>query len=240
MRIFLDTAHLNEIEQAAAWGVCDGVTTNPSLHARAVAREGDAALGYRERILRIADLVDGPISAECVSRTEDELVAEARELASWHSSVVVKIPIDAAGLGAIRRVSGEGIRVNTTLIFSLNQALLAARAGAAYVSPFVGRLDDIGHDGCALVEDCVAMLSRHAMATEVIAASLRGPAHVSRCALAGAQIATLPFPLIEQMLKHPLTDKGIDAFLADWRSAQAQLSQLSQPVQPAAAVVSAD
>ncbi len=224
MRIFLDSGRLDEIEQAAAWGVCDGVTTNPSLHARAVAHEGDGALEYRERILRIAELVDGPISAECVSRTEDELVAEATELASWHERAVVKIPIDAAGLGAIRRVSEQGIAVNTTLIFSLNQALLAARAGAAYVSPFVGRLDDIGHDGVELVEQVVAVLDQYHLPTQVIAASLRGPQHVARCALAGAHIATLPFAVIEQMLKHPLTDSGIDAFLADWRAAQAQLS----------------
>ncbi len=224
MRIFLDTGHLDEIEQAVAWGVCDGVTTNPSLHARAVAREGDGALQYRERVVRIAELVDGPISAECVSRSEDELVAEAVELASWHEQVVVKIPIDAAGLGAIHRVSERGIQVNTTLIFSLNQALLAARAGAAFVSPFVGRLDDIGQDGVELVQDVVAVLDQYHLPTQVIAASLRGPQHVARCALAGAHIATLPFSVIEQMLKHPLTDKGIDAFLADWRSAQAQLS----------------
>ena len=223
MRIFLDSGRLDEIEQAAAWGVCDGVTTNPSLHARAVAHERDAALGYRERILRIAELIDGPISAECVSRTEGELVAEATELASWHEQVVVKIPIDAAGLGAIRRVSEQGIQVNTTLIFSLNQALLAARAGAAYVSPFVGRLDDIGHDGVELVEQVVQVLDQYHLPTQVIAASLRGPQHVARSALAGAHIATLPFAVIEQMLKHPLTDKGIEAFLADWRSAQAQL-----------------
>lgn len=223
MRIFLDSGRLDEIEQAAAWGVCDGVTTNPSLHARAVAHEGEAALEYRERILRIAVLVDGPISAECVSRTEDELVAEATKLASWHERVVVKIPIDAAGLGAIRRVSEQGIAVNTTLIFSLNQALLAARAGAAYVSPFVGRLDDIGHDGVELVEQVVAVLDQYHLPTQVIAASLRGPQHVARCALAGAHIATLPFAVIEQMLKHPLTDSGIEAFLADWRAAQAQL-----------------
>lgn len=223
MRIFLDSGRLDEIEQAAAWGVCDGVTTNPSLHARAVAHEGEAALEYCERILRIAELVDGPISAECISRTEDELVAEATKLASWHERVVVKIPIDAAGLGAIRRVSEQGIAVNTTLIFSLNQALLAARAGAAYVSPFVGRLDDIGHDGVELVEQVVQVLDQYHLPTQVIAASLRGPQHVARCALAGAHIATLPFAVIEQMLKHPLTDRGIEAFLADWRTAQAQL-----------------
>ncbi len=220
MRIFLDTGRLDEIEQAAAWGVCDGVTTNPSLHARAAAHEGDQALTYRERVLRIAELIEGPISAECVSRGEDELAAEALELASWHEQVVVKIPIDAAGLGAMRRVSAQGVRVNATLIFSLNQALLAARAGAAFVSPFVGRLDDIGHDGVELVAQVVRVLDQYHLPAQVIAASLRGPQHAARCALAGAHIATLPFGVIEQMLKHPLTDKGIEAFLADWRAAQ--------------------
>ena len=160
MKIFLDTARLDEIQQAADWGVCDGVTTNPSLHSRAVAHEGDDAIGYRERILRIADIVDGPISAECVTRTTAELIDEARELASWHQSVVVKIPIDGPGLAAIKALSEEGIRINTTLIFSLNQALLAARAGAAYVSPFVGRLDDIGESGIQLVADTVELLDR--------------------------------------------------------------------------------
>ena len=168
--------------------------------------------------------MSGPISAECVSRTEDELVAEALELASWHERVVVKIPIDAAGLGAIHRVSEQGVQVNTTLIFSLNQALLAARAGAAYVSPFVGRLDDIGHDGMQLVRDCVQVLDQYHLPAQVIAASLRGPQHSAQAALAGAHIATLPFGVLEQMLKHPLTDKGIDAFLADWRAAQVQLA----------------
>ena len=224
MRIFLDTADLDEIRQAASWGACDGVTTNPSLHARAVAEEGGAAMPYRERVLRIADLVDGPISAECVSRTEPELIAEARELASWHERVVVKIPIDAAGLAAIRAVSREGIPVNTTLIFSLNQAVLAARAGAAYVSPFVGRLDDVGQDGMRLVEDAVEVLDRFHLPTQVIAASLRGPQHAARCALAGAHIATLPFNVLRQMLGHPLTDKGIEAFLSDWREAEALLA----------------
>ena len=219
MRIFLDSADLAEIETAASWGVCDGVTTNPSLHARAVAKEGGAALGYRERVLRIADIVDGPISAECVSRTPGELIAEARELASWHERVVVKIPIDAAGLAAIKAVSAEGISVNTTLIFSLNQALLAARAGAAYVSPFAGRLDDIGQDGIQLVEEVVEVLDRFHLPAQVIAASLRGPQHAARSALAGAHIATLPFKVLQQMLQHPLTDKGIDAFLADWGEA---------------------
>ena len=224
MRIFLDSADLSEIETAVSWGVCDGVTTNPSLHARAVAKEGADAIGYRERILRIAGMVDGPISAECVSRTTGELIAEARELASWHDQVIVKIPIDAAGLAAIKAVSGEGIAVNTTLIFSLNQALLAARAGAAYLSPFAGRLDDIGEDGMQLVEDVVEVLDRFHLPAQVIAASLRGPQHAMRAALGGAHIATLPFNVLRQMLAHPLTDKGIDAFLADWREAQRLLA----------------
>ncbi len=223
MKIFLDTARLDEIQQAVDWGVCDGVTTNPSLHARAVAHEGEAAIGYRERILRIAENVDGPISAECVTRTTAELIEEARELASWHSSVVVKIPIDGPGLAAIKALSQEGIRINTTLIFSLNQALLAARAGAAYVSPFVGRLDDINENGIQLVADTVALLDRFNLPTQVIAASLRNTEHTADAARVGAHIATIPFPVLEQMQQHPLTDKGIQAFLDDWHTAQAQL-----------------
>lgn len=228
MKIFLDTARLDEIQQAADWGVCDGVTTNPSLHSRAVVHEGDDAIGYRERILRIADIVDGPISAECVTRTTDELIAEARELASWHPSVVVKIPIDGPGLAAIKALSEQGIRINTTLIFSLNQALLAARAGAAYVSPFVGRLDDIGENGIQLVADTVDLLDRFNLPAQVIAASLRNTDHTAEAARVGAHIATIPFPVLEQMQLHPLTDKGIQAFLDDWHKAEAQLR--AQPV----------
>ena len=228
MKIFLDTARLDEIQQAADWGVCDGVTTNPSLHARAVAHEGDGAIPYRERILRIAEIVDGPISAECVSRTTEELIGEARELASWHPNVVVKIPIDGPGLAAIKALSQEGVRINTTLIFSLNQALLAARAGAAYVSPFVGRLDDIGEHGIQLVADTVALLDRFNLPAQVIAASLRNTEHTAEAVRVGAHIATIPFPVLEQMQQHPLTDKGIQAFLDDWRAAEAQLQ--AQPV----------
>ena len=223
MQIFLDTARLDEIQQAVDWGVCDGVTTNPSLHARAVAHEGPDALIYRERIRRIAEIVDGPISAECVSRTTSELITEARELASWHPRVAVKIPIDGPGLAAIKALSQEGIRINTTLIFSLNQALLAARAGAAYVSPFVGRLDDIGEHGIQLVADTVKLLDQFNLPTQVIAASLRNTNHTADAARAGAHIATIPFPVLEQMQQHPLTDKGIAAFLADWDQAEAQL-----------------
>ena len=226
MNIFLDTARLDEIQQAVDWGVCDGITTNPSLHARAVAHESDRAIPYRERILRIAEIVDGPISAECVSRTTAELIAEARELASWHPNVVVKIPIDGPGLAAIKALSAEDIRINTTLIFSLNQALLAARAGAAFVSPFVGRLDDIGEDGIQLVADTVTLLDRFNLPAQVIAASLRNTDHTAAAARVGAHIATIPFPVLEQMQQHPLTDRGIQAFLDDWHQAEAQLQTL--------------
>ena len=220
MRIYLDTANVEEIRQGVRWGVCSGVTTNPSLYAK----ESETVRSYRDRVLEIAEIVDGPISAECVSGTADELVEEARGIAAWHPNVVVKIPIGAAGLEAIYRVSAEGIRVNTTLIFSASQALLAASAGAAYVSPFIGRLDDIGHDGVALVREIVEMLDRYHLPTQVIAASVRHPGHVTACAAVGAHIATIPFKVLEQMLQHPLTDKGIDAFLADWALAQAQIA----------------
>ena len=218
MRIFLDTANLDEIREAVRWGVCDGVTTNPTLYAR----ESGDGVSYRDRVREIAELVEGPVSAECVSRSAEELVEEAREIAAWHSQVVVKIPIDAAGLEAIRRVSREGIRVNTTLIFTVQQALLASNAGAAFVSPFIGRLDDIGVDGVAMVRETVALLDRYHLPTQVIAASVRHTAHVAQCAAAGAHIVTLPFKVLEGMLRHPLTDRGIAAFLADWERAQGQ------------------
>lgn len=213
MQLFLDTASIDEVRAAARYGVISGVTTNPSL----LAKEG--GVSYRQRIQEIAAAIDGPISAECISRTADELVAEARELASWHPNVVVKIPIDAEGLEAIHRCSREGIRVNVTLIFSANQALLAALAGAAYLSPFVGRLDDVGHDGMELVRQCVEIVETHGLKARVLAASLRHPLHVTQAALAGAHIATIPPSLLPQMLKHPLTDAGIERFLDDARKA---------------------
>ena len=213
MQLFLDTASIDEVRAAARYGVISGVTTNPSL----LAKEG--GVSYRQRIQEIAAVIDGPISAECISRTADELVAEARELASWHPNVVVKIPIDAEGLEAIHRCSREGIRVNVTLIFSANQALLAALAGAAYLSPFVGRLDDVGHDGMELVRQCVEIVETHGLQARVLAASLRHPLHVTQAALAGAHIATIPPSLLPQMLKHPLTDVGIERFLDDARKA---------------------
>ncbi|MBM3138925.1 MAG: fructose-6-phosphate aldolase [Chloroflexi bacterium] len=208
MRIFMDTANIDEIRRGAAMGVVDGVTTNPTL----VAKEG---VEYRDRVLEICDVVDGPISAECVSTTVDALVEEARRVAAWHPNVVVKIPIGEVGLQAIRRVSAEGIKVNTTLVFSANQALLAARAGATYVSPFIGRLQDAGQDGIEVIREIVAILETYHLPTQVLAASIRGPRDVTESALAGAHIATVPPAVLFQMVHHPLTDVGIQRFLAD-------------------------
>jgi len=213
MRIFLDTASVGEIREAAKLGVVSGVTTNPSLFAKAGG--GD----YRECVREIATLIDGPISAECVSRTVEGLLAEGREIAAWHPNVVVKIPIDEVGLEATHRLAKEGIRINTTLVFSLNQALLAAQAGATYVSPFVGRLDDMGEDGMALVRELVEIFDKYHLPTQVLAASLRHPRHVVEAAKAGAHIATMPYSVLMAMLKHPLTDVGIERFLADARKA---------------------
>jgi transaldolase len=204
----MDTANISDIRRGARMGVVDGVTTNPSL----VAREG---VEYRDRVLEICDVVDGPISAECISSEADALVEEARRIASWHPNVVVKIAMSEAGLEAIHRVSADGIRVNTTLIFSANQALLAARAGATFVSPFIGRLQDAGHDGMEVVREIVAIFEAHDLPTQVLAASLRGTRDVTEAALAGAHIATLPPNVLFQMVHHPLTDAGIERFLAD-------------------------
>ncbi|HWO94693.1 MAG TPA: fructose-6-phosphate aldolase [Dehalococcoidia bacterium] len=217
MRLFLDTANIHEIRQGVELGVISGATTNPSLIAK------ERGVPYRERVIEIADLVQGPVSAECLARTADELVREAREIASWHPNVVVKVPMDAEGLKAIRTLSAEGILINTTLIFSSNQALLAATAGATYVSPFVGRLDDIGEDGIALVREIVEIFDRYHLPTQVLAASLRHPRHVTEAARAGAHIATMPFSVLNQMLKHPLTDIGIERFIQDYADAQQYL-----------------
>lgn len=208
MRIFLDTANIDDIRRGAAMGVVDGITTNPTL----VAKEG---VEYRDRVLEICEVVDGPISAECVSSEADALIEEARRIASWHPNVVVKIPLNEAGLQAIRAVSAEGIKVNTTLIFSANQALLAAKAGAAYVSPFIGRLNDVGHDGMEVVRETVAIFDQYNLPTQVLAASVRGARDVTEAALAGAHVATLPPAALFQMIQHPLTDKGIEIFLRD-------------------------
>ena len=209
MRLFLDTASVDEIRAAAKLGVISGVTTNPTLWAKA------GGGNYRDIVLEICDIVDGPISAECLSRDVEGLVEEARRISSWHANVVVKIPIDEVGLEATSRLSKEGVKVNMTLVFSANQALLAAHVGATYISPFVGRLDDVGHRGMAVVEEAVQIFERYHLPNEVIAASLRHPLHVTEAAKAGAHIATMPYGVLMGMLRHPLTDKGIERFLAD-------------------------
>lgn len=213
MRLFLDTASVDDIRAAAKLGVISGVTTNPSLWARA------GGGNYRDIVLEICDIVDGPISAECLSRDVEGLVEEAKRISSWHPNVVVKIPIDEAGLEATSRLSKEGVKINMTLIFSANQALLAAHVGATYISPFVGRLDDVGHRGMAVVEEAVQILERYHLPNQVIAASLRHPLHVIEAAKAGAHIATMPYGVLKAMLRHPLTDIGIERFLADAQKA---------------------
>lgn len=209
MKIFIDTANVDEIRRAAALGVVDGVTTNPTL----VAKEGKP---FREVLLEICGAVDGPVSAEAVSLVADEMVKEGRDLASIHENIVVKVPMTTEGLKAVHTLSAEGIRTNVTLVFSAPQALLAAKAGATFVSPFVGRLDDQGQNGMDLISQIVSIYRNYAFDTEVIVASVRHPIHVVEAALLGADVATIPFKVIESMARHPLTDLGIERFLADW------------------------
>lgn len=209
MKIFLDTANLEEIKEAASWGILDGVTTNPTLCSK-------ENLRFDELIKEICRTVKGPVSVECVSASSADITKEARELAKLADNVVVKIPICVEGLKTIKVLSQEGIQVNTTLIFSPNQALLAAKAGAKFVSPFIGRLDDISHEGMELVEKIVAIFNNYGIETEVIVASVRHPLHVVEAALVGADIATVPFSVLEKMVKHPLTDTGMEKFLKDW------------------------
>lgn len=210
MKIFVDTADLKEIEELASWGVIDGVTTNPTL----VAKTG---LSFKDIVNKIFDLVDGPISLEAVSTKAEDIVEEARELSRIHKNVVVKIPMNEEGLKAVKQLSGEGVKTNVTLVFSANQALLAAKAGATYVSPFVGRLDDIGHDGMQVVRDIVQIFRNYDIKTKVIVASVRHPLHVIEAARIGADIATVPPQVIRKMIKHSLTDVGIKRFLEDWK-----------------------
>ena len=209
MRIFIDTANVEEIRQAAQMGVLSGVTTNPSL----IAKEGRR---FEDVIAEITQLVDGPISAEVISPKADAMVAEAVELCKIHKNIVIKIPICEEGLKAVAVLKTMGIRTNVTLIFSATQALMAARAGAAFVSPFIGRLDDISDDGAELVEEIATIFKKFHIDTEIIAASIRGPQDATRAALAGADIATIPYKVLKQMLHHPLTDSGIEKFNADW------------------------
>lgn len=211
MQIFLDTANTEEIKQAAKIGVIDGVTTNPSL----IAKSGRK---FMEVVTEIASLVDGPISAEVVSLEADKMVEEAKPLAALHKNIVIKLPMTPEGLRAAANLNKLGIKTNVTLVFTPEQALLAAKAGAAYVSPFVGRLDDKGEDGMAMVEKIVKIFKNYQFSTKVIVASVRSLAHVERAALAGADIATIPYPVFMEMFKHPLTEAGIDKFLKDWES----------------------
>jgi transaldolase len=215
MEFFVDTANLNEIREAHAMGILDGVTTNPSL----IAKEGKP---FKDTILEICSIVDGPVSVEVVALEARGMVREAEEFASWHKNVVVKLPTIREGLKACKTLTSKGIRTNLTLCFSPNQALMVAKAGASYVSPFVGRLDDISHVGMDLVRQIIQIYSNYGFKTQVLAASLRHPLHVVEAAMAGAHVATMPFKVLDQMIKHPLTDKGLEAFLKDWEKVKAQ------------------
>lgn len=209
MKIFIDTANVDEIKKANDLGVISGVTTNPSL----IAKEGR---DFKEVVTEITSIVDGPISAEVISLEAEGMVSEAEELAKIHKNIVIKIPMTLEGLKAVKILTAKGIKTNVTLIFSATQALLAARAGATYVSPFLGRLDDIGMNGLNLIEEIVDIFDTHGIKTEIIAASIRHPVHVVEAARLGAHIATIPYKVIVQMSKHPLTDAGIERFLKDW------------------------
>lgn len=212
MKFFIDTANIAEIKEANAMGMVDGVTTNPSL----IAKEGG---DFKEIITEICSIVDGPISAEVISLDTEGMVAEARDLAKIHDNITIKVPMTVDGLKATRQLASEGIKTNVTLVFSPLQALMAAKAGATFVSPFVGRLDDLSQEGMLLVEQIVEIYSNYAYDTEVIVASIRNPLHVLDAALIGADISTIPFNVLSKLAAHPLTDKGIQAFLNDWNKA---------------------
>jgi transaldolase len=210
MKFFIDTANVKEIREAASLGILDGVTTNPSL----VAREGK---DFHSVLREIVSIVNGPISAEVVATDKEEMLVEGRELAQIHPNIVVKVPVTMSGLQACKALRTEGIKVNVTLCFSPSQALLAAKAGASYISPFVGRLDDISHDGMELIAQIRTIYDNYGFETEILAASLRHPRHVVESALAGADVVTMPFKVVTQLMKHPLTDIGLKNFMADWK-----------------------
>lgn len=212
MKFFIDTANLDEIREAAELGLVDGVTTNPSL----VAKEGD--IDFKERIVEICNIIKGDVSAEVTALDTAGMLEQGRELAGLADNVVVKCPLTWDGLKATRILSADQIKVNVTLCFSATQAILAAKAGATYISPFIGRLDDISENGMQLIRDIVKIYGNYGFTTEVLAASIRHPMHIVESALAGAQVATIPFKVLKQIVKHPLTDKGLDAFLADWKN----------------------
>lgn len=218
MQLFLDTANLEEIREAVNSGLISGVTTNPTL----IARE---KVDYQKRVQEICELVKGPVSVEVLSQSADEMVKEAQKFAGWAPNIVVKIPIVKEGLKALRFLKEIGIKTNVTLVFSANQALLAAIAGATFVSPFVGRLDDIGHDGMQLVAQIVEIYENYGFTTQVIAASIRHPLHVTQAAEAGAHITTVPFAILESMIKHPLTEIGVKRFLDDWQKVASLLER---------------
>jgi transaldolase len=209
MKLFLDSANLEEIREVASWGVLDGVTTNPSLCSK-------ESVSFEDNIRKICALTPGPVSAECVSLKADEIVVEARALAQIAPNIAVKIPVGLEGLKATKALAAEGIAVNMTLVFSTGQALLAAKAGARFVSPFIGRLDDIAEDGMALIEEIVQVFENYRLETQVIVASVRHPRHVIDAALLGADIATVPYGVMTKLVRHPLTDIGVERFLADW------------------------
>ena len=211
MKFFIDTANLNEIKEANEMGLIDGVTTNPSL----IAKEGK--VDFAKHIAKICKIVDGDVSAEVTSLDSEGMLKEGREYAKIAPNVVIKCPLTLEGLKATRTFRNEGTKVNVTLCFSAAQALLAAKAGATYISPFIGRLDDIAQDGMQLIRDIVQIYDNYGFSTEVLAASIRHPMHIVDCALAGADVATIPFKVIQQLVKHPLTDKGLESFLSDWK-----------------------
>jgi len=215
MKIFVDTANIDEIKEATSWGIVQGVTTNPTL----VSKERRP---FRELVEEICAIVDGPISVEVTSTDADGMVEEGKEIASWHPNIVLKIPMGVEGIKAVKRLSSEGIKTNVTLIFSPNQALLAAEAGATYASIFVGRLDDIGQDGMEVVEKSLKIYRNYSFNTEIIVASVRHPIHILRAGEMGAPIVTAPFKVLEMMFKHPLTDIGLQRFLADWEKLKSQ------------------
>ena len=216
MKFFIDTANFEEIKEAYSWGILSGVTTNPSLVAK------EPGVNFHDRLREIAELVNGSVSGEVISLDAEGMIREGEELAAIHPNITVKLPMTPAGLQACKHFSEKGIKTNVTLIFSANQALMAARAGATYVSPFLGRLDDIGHNGVDLISTIADIFTIHDIKTEIIAASIRHPQHVTEAALAGAHISTTPFNVLKQLFNHPLTDKGIEGFLADWSKREGQ------------------
>jgi len=221
MKFFLDTANLEELRKGAAWGIVDGVTTNPTL----IAREGTTTA---EQINKICEIVDGDVSAEVISTTTDEMLSEGRQLAQMHENVVVKLPLTRDGIKACSILSSEGIRVNVTLCFSAGQALLAAKAGAYIISQFIGRIDDIGWEGMNLIREIVAIYKNYGFPTQILAASLRSPTHVIESAKAGAHIGTMPFKVLDMLFNHPLTDIGLAQFLKDYQKVADQPAVLSR------------